>query len=152
MLGCSRQNIKENTCDMPCPDNCQEDRCNVLNGTCEDCSPGFIGQYCNKSKMHIQSNFHTNIFFNLFFCKRKIKEWKKIRIIIQFLRFLFLFVGCENEMYGVNCKYHCSGHCLNNGTCNFITGFCNNGCSFGYLGDMCNESRKLLKVLKTHVF
>lgn len=93
----------------------------------------------------------------LIFCKKKKKigEWKKIRIIIQFLRFLFLFVGCENEMHGINCKYHCSGHCLNNGTCNFITGFCNNGCSVGYLGDMCNESKKffkLSKLLKTQPF
>lgn len=96
VTGCSRHNIKENKCDMPCPDNCQEDRCNILNGTCEDCSPGFIGHYCNKS--------------------------------------------CENEMHGINCKDRCSGHCLNNVTCNFITGFCNNGCSIGYLGDMCNET------------
>lgn len=54
------------------------------------------------------------------------------------------FGGCENEMFGINCKGRCSGHCLNNDTCNFITGFCNNGCSLGYLGDMCNESKKYL--------
>lgn len=68
------------------------------------------------------------------------------------LRFFFFFVGCKNGMYGINCKYCCSGYCLNNDMCNFIIGFCNNGCFIGYFGEMCNESKKLLKVLKMYVF
>lgn len=111
-----------------------------------------LDNIATKVKCIFKVIFIQIFFLTYSFVKEKSENEKKIRIIIQFLRFLFLFVGCENEMYGVNCKYHCSGHCLNNGTCNFITGFCNNGCSFGYLGDMCNESKKLLKVLKTHVF
>lgn len=48
--GCSTPGQYGNNCSKRCPDNCQEGRCNIINGTCLGCTPGWIGEYCNNSK------------------------------------------------------------------------------------------------------
>lgn len=88
----------------------------------------------------------------LMHCKTKSENKKIARSIIQLLRFFFLFVGCKNGMYGINCKYRCSGHCLNNDTCNFITGFATMAVLLDILGRCATKVRNYWKYWKRTSF
>lgn len=48
--GCSFGVYGEN-CEKPCPDNCQGSRCDIINGTCSGCTPGWLGARCDKSNL-----------------------------------------------------------------------------------------------------
>lgn len=52
---------------------------------------------------------------------------------------LVLQTECHPGTYGPNCAHKCSGHCLNNSTCNRTTGNCDMGCDSGYTGDPCDK-------------
>ncbi|XP_061185209.1 uncharacterized protein LOC133193268, partial [Saccostrea echinata] len=43
--GCSR-NFYGRNCDQKCSVNCEDQRCNIINGTCLRCTRGWIGQLC----------------------------------------------------------------------------------------------------------
>lgn len=45
-------------CNKTCPDNCQENRCDIINGTCVGCNPGWNGTYC-----HTRNTNHILIYF-----------------------------------------------------------------------------------------
>nr|XP_034320580.1 scavenger receptor class F member 1-like [Crassostrea gigas] len=46
---------------------------------------------------------------------------------------------CENGWYGENCSQQCIGNCMNNSTCNHVTGLCDAGCDFGWTGSICDK-------------
>ena len=48
--GCPTPGFYGESCSMQCPQNCQEGRCHILDGTCLGCVSGYIGQICDKSK------------------------------------------------------------------------------------------------------
>lgn len=50
----------------------------------------------------------------------------------------FFSVECLSGKFGPNCRERCSGHCINNVTCNHISGVCPGGCEDGYIGALCN--------------
>lgn len=52
---------------------------------------------------------------------------------------LILQTECHPGTYGPYCAHKCSGHCLNNSTCNRTTGTCDMGCGFGYTGHLCDK-------------
>lgn len=33
-------------CSLPCPQNCQESHCDIVDGTCLGCNDGYIGPKC----------------------------------------------------------------------------------------------------------
>lgn len=35
-------------CSIPCPKNCQEANCHILDGTCLGCTEGYTGLRCDK--------------------------------------------------------------------------------------------------------
>ena len=46
LTGCrSLRNYGEN-CSLECPQNCQDGYCDIVEGTCLTCNPGFIGPRC----------------------------------------------------------------------------------------------------------
>uniref|UniRef100_K1QG44 Scavenger receptor class F member 2 n=1 Tax=Magallana gigas TaxID=29159 RepID=K1QG44_MAGGI len=45
---------------------------------------------------------------------------------------------CPYGNFGMDCKELCAGHCLNNETCDHVSGLCLNGCHDGYIGKYCN--------------
>ena len=47
---------------------------------------------------------------------------------------------CEERSYGQNCTKKC-GQCLNNKPCYVTTGTCENGCSAGYQGQLCDSGK-----------
>lgn len=40
-----------------------------------------------------------------------------------------LTTGCVTGMFGKGCSEKCSGHCLDNVSCNSTTGHCDGGCA-----------------------
>ncbi|XP_065938543.1 multiple epidermal growth factor-like domains protein 10 isoform X2 [Magallana gigas] len=46
---------------------------------------------------------------------------------------------CIDGTYGFDCVNNCSGHCLNNSSCEKHNGHCKNGCNAGYTNLLCNE-------------
>ncbi|XP_078321861.1 uncharacterized protein LOC144621840 [Crassostrea virginica] len=46
-------------------------------------------------------------------------------------------VSCRSGWYGQNCSMECSTHCLNNATCDTVSGTCPWDCSPGYRGSKC---------------
>lgn len=58
-LGCVSLDVYGSNCNKPCTDNCPEPRCNISNGACFSCEPGWIGDFCKTSKKHILSDFPT---------------------------------------------------------------------------------------------
>ncbi|XP_056017448.1 uncharacterized protein LOC125648701 [Ostrea edulis] len=49
VTGCKDPGVYGYNCDLPCPNNCQELRCDIVNGTCLGCTAGWVGGFCNKS-------------------------------------------------------------------------------------------------------
>lgn len=56
---------------------------------------------------------------------------------------MYLTIGCEIGKYGKGCSNQCSGHCLENVSCNPTTGNCVCGCDSGYVEPFCNKSMNL---------
>lgn len=54
MLGCVRLDVYGSTCDKLCTDNCPESGCNISNGACYSCAPGWTGDFCQKGKKKAQ--------------------------------------------------------------------------------------------------
>ena len=50
----------------------------------------------------------------------------------------YSFTECETGTYGRKCGNIC-GHCLNQTDCFHENGTCLNGCSAGYLGNLCKK-------------
>ncbi|XP_061170682.1 tyrosine-protein kinase receptor Tie-1-like [Saccostrea echinata] len=100
--GCAKAGVYGSHCSIPCPDNCQEDRCNIVNGSCPGCIPGWTGEMCKEK--------------------------------------------CPWGWHGVACKAKCAGHCRGNLTCNHVTGQCEDGCTNGWIGRLCDELYNLQRV------
>ena len=37
-------------CSIPCPKNCRDGRCHIVEGTCFGCVDGYIGDKCTENK------------------------------------------------------------------------------------------------------
>ncbi|XP_078318417.1 uncharacterized protein LOC144620713 [Crassostrea virginica] len=137
--GCSKQGVYGNSCNKSCPENCQEQRCDIINGSCLGCTPGWIGEYCNKEcdagfyglecSMecigHCKDGPCNHTTGN---CDKECSDgWTGDRCDIE----------CRGGTYGPECKYNCSGHCNDDVPCNRTNGFCNTGCQAGYTGEKC---------------
>lgn len=48
---------------------------------------------------------------------------------------------CYDGTYGFDCVNNCSGHCLNNSSCEKHNGQCKNGCNPVYTNLLCNERK-----------
>lgn len=49
--GCNNASVYGSNCDTPCPKNCKDNTCNIQNGACFRCTPGWSGVKCDTSKM-----------------------------------------------------------------------------------------------------
>lgn len=50
-------------------------------------------------------------------------------------------IECSNGQYGPACSGRCNGHCVNNETCDHVSGVCPSGCQDGFIGSYCNNSK-----------
>lgn len=47
--GCAKPGVYGTHCNMSCPGNCKNQKCQIENGTCFTCEPGWIGIFCTIS-------------------------------------------------------------------------------------------------------
>ncbi|XP_062608469.1 multiple epidermal growth factor-like domains protein 10 [Saccostrea cucullata] len=140
--GCTNAGVYGSNCNLPCPDNCQEKRCNIVNGTCLGCIPGWTGDMCNKKcpwgwyglacknkcAGHCIGNQPCNHVTGR--CEGGCADGWMGKLCDK---------PCKDGFYSPDCIHSCSGHCLNNTYCSRETGHCDNGCSPGYTGKFCNK-------------
>ncbi|XP_061185193.1 protein draper-like [Saccostrea echinata] len=140
--GCSEAGVYGENCNVACPKNCQEQRCDIVNGTCLGCLPGWSGRFCEnicqggwygfECKLRCFGHCRNNAFCNHVTgqCDNGCADgWKG----------LYCNKQCKDGYYGLDCKFKCSGHCQNNGPCNKQTGHCDKGCEVGYTNLLCNS-------------
>lgn len=58
---------------------------------------------------------------------------------------------CPSGFFGLNCSFTSSNYCEGNGTCNHVTGICNDGCKEGLNGRLCGKG-KLHSTNKHYIF
>lgn len=66
------------------------------------------------------------------------------KIFVLYFKLYFLCLVCLSGHYGTNCSERCSGHCINIGSCDHVSGVCPDGCEDGYTGKLCNNSTKFI--------
>lgn len=73
--------------------------------------------------------------------------WEKKLNFVDFIMqiasicFFSFLLACLSGYYGENCVGECSKFCRNNSACEPISGNCPTGCSDGYLGANCSQSK-----------
>lgn len=60
-VGCQTPGFFGENCSIPCPQNCQEDHCNIVDGTCLGCTPGYIGSECDEGTFNNDVDKYDNI-------------------------------------------------------------------------------------------
>lgn len=48
LKGCPTLGYYGEDCSLPCPQNCQENHCKIVDGTCLGCVDGYKGPTCNE--------------------------------------------------------------------------------------------------------
>lgn len=61
--GCDTPNVYGIECNIPCPTNCKDKTCNIENGNCFGCTPGWIGVTCTTSKRQNDVLYFVNVKF-----------------------------------------------------------------------------------------
>ncbi|XP_062614716.1 multiple epidermal growth factor-like domains protein 10, partial [Saccostrea cucullata] len=142
VLGCLKEGVYGVDCDLQCPENCQEKRCNIVNGTCLGCRPGWIGEFCDtkclteyyglQCEYTCSGNCMDGVTCNQVTgqCDNGCKSGWTGRQCNE---------TCKAGKYGQNCSAYCSVNCLNNDPCNKTDGHCDLGCLPGFTGDLCNK-------------
>ncbi|XP_061185154.1 protein draper-like [Saccostrea echinata] len=149
--GCSKAGLYGSNCSIPCPKNCQEKWCNIVDGTCVGCAPGYLGLMCeeecpwgwhgvgckSKCKGHCKGNATCNHVTG--YCDGGCAAGWIGKQCVQ---------KCKDGTYGSGCIHNCSGHCLNGTFCNMENGFCEFGCNAGYSGNICNKEEGIYPQVK----
>ncbi|XP_065921324.1 receptor-type tyrosine-protein phosphatase epsilon isoform X2 [Magallana gigas] len=145
VTGCYEFGVYGSHCDTPCPENCQERRCDIINGTCFGCTPGWVGEYCkidcppgyyglgceSYCTGHCKDNEACNHINGL--CDNGCYDgWTGKNCTEK----------CPTGKFGSDCGYNCSGHCSRDLPCNRTTGRCDTGCKPGYTGELCEKGCK----------
>ncbi|XP_056019839.1 multiple epidermal growth factor-like domains protein 10 [Ostrea edulis] len=136
VTGCKESGVYGYNCDVPCLNNCQELRCDIVNGTCVGCTAGWVGEFCNKYcpagyyGLQCRSTCTGHCRDNLS-CNHTTGQCD---------------YGCGKEWTGLHCNtqcpgcvHNCSGQCLSYRPCNRTTGRCDGGCNPGYTGELCDK-------------
>ncbi|XP_062577836.1 multiple epidermal growth factor-like domains protein 10, partial [Saccostrea cucullata] len=138
--GCNETSYGIN-CEKTCSINCDKQRCNIENGTCLRCKPGWTGVLCKNvcprrwygygCEKQCSGNCRNNDVCNHVTgrCDKGCANgWKGVNCDEP----------CKDGNYGPGCIYNCSGHCRDDAFCNKQTGHCDAGCKPGYSGNLCN--------------
>lgn len=60
-----------------------------------------------------------------------------------------LLTACPHGYFGLDCLHKCSTYCRGNGSCNHITGVCDEGCKDGLSGSQCGTNIGMSKTKHT---
>ncbi|XP_062599879.1 multiple epidermal growth factor-like domains protein 10 [Saccostrea cucullata] len=167
--GCAYQGTYGEACERNCPEHCQQNKCDILNGTCLGCVPGWMGKYCrtpcasgsygleckHQCAGHCRDDGTCNSVTGncdkgcasgwtgslCDECKHFDRYTHPKKYFVEALKtFLRDADSCISGRYGQDCAFNCSGHCFNDKPCNPKTGQCDSGCSDGYTGTSCDTA------------
>ncbi|XP_062573679.1 uncharacterized protein LOC134235558 [Saccostrea cucullata] len=143
VTGCSKAEVYGSNCSIPCPTHCQDQRCNIVNGTCLGCKPGYEGEMC---KTECPGGLYGKL------CKRQCAGHCRGNRTCDHVTgnckegCAAGWIGkqcdqkCKEGTYGDGCAHNCSVYCLEGNTfCNNENGHCEKGCNPGYEGNRCTK-------------
>uniref|UniRef100_K1PIN4 Scavenger receptor class F member 2 n=1 Tax=Magallana gigas TaxID=29159 RepID=K1PIN4_MAGGI len=138
--GCPLTGYYGEDCSLPCPQNCQEGHCHIVDGTCLGCVPGYTGARCdtecNNFKYGLECDSTCGKCLNGVKCNHVNGSCPN---------------GCDAGVFGYKCDKECSvgkfgqncsflcGNCLQKEQCHHINGTCLNGCVENYNGSYCTQ-------------
>ncbi|XP_056003582.1 multiple epidermal growth factor-like domains protein 10 [Ostrea edulis] len=141
VYGCPTPDVYGENCSTQCPQNCQERHCDIVNGTCLGCLPGYKGslcqQLCDNNKYGLgckqncgncsdgeQCNHVNGSCPNGCDAGAQGDECD---------------VECPEGRYGYNCQERCNINCGVSERCDRVTGGCQNGCQAGWKSQKCDS-------------
>ncbi|XP_056002216.1 receptor-type tyrosine-protein phosphatase alpha-like [Ostrea edulis] len=141
VYGCPDPKYFGVNCDQPCPDGCQEKRCDVITGHCLGCIPGYQDPRCTKvcdaqtyglecsSSCGNCSDGETCHHVN-----GKCPQGCDAGVHGEKCK-----NPCQTGSYGKNCGQNCSENCNVTNHCNRFTGECDGGCKPGWKMPTCQQ-------------
>ncbi|XP_062573674.1 multiple epidermal growth factor-like domains protein 11 [Saccostrea cucullata] len=136
--GCTKSGVYGVNCDKVCPINCQEQRCNVVNGSCLGCRPGWTGDKCDQSCPTGRYGIGCNRKC-VGHCTNKVTCNREFGHCVNGCASGWMGDMCDKACqlgyFGRNCSGVCSKRCIS--TCNFTDGSCD--CAPGWRESNCSE-------------
>ncbi|XP_056002945.1 receptor-type tyrosine-protein phosphatase epsilon-like [Ostrea edulis] len=141
VYGCPTPDVYRENCDTPCPQNCQDKHCDIVNGTCLGCIPGYKGSFCDQpcdnKKYGLECKQNCGSCSDGVQCNHvngscpngcdagaqgdKCDE------------------KCQEGRYDYNCQKKCNINCGVPERCDRVTGQCQNGCQAGWTNHKCDS-------------
>ncbi|XP_056002937.1 receptor-type tyrosine-protein phosphatase alpha-like isoform X4 [Ostrea edulis] len=139
VYGCPKSGVYGENCDKPCSKNCQESHCNIVNGTCLGCIPGYKGSFCdqpcNDNKYDLECKQNCGNCSDGLQCNHVNGSCPNgCDAGAQGDR---CDEECPGGLYGKNCVTPCNPNCR--GHCNRFNGRCESGCNLGWKGTACEK-------------
>ena len=82
VTGCPSPGVYGENCSVPCPQNCQEGHCHIVEGTCLGCIPGYRGVTCNDGNEKKQRALSINTICYLQRLKRNVQTFSCLKYIV----------------------------------------------------------------------
>nr|XP_022303649.1 multiple epidermal growth factor-like domains protein 6 isoform X2 [Crassostrea virginica] len=142
VYGCYKDGVFGNNCNTPCSGNCKTNTCQIQDGSCFRCKPGWTGATCNTE---------CGYGFYGVDCSQQCSGHCKNNVTCDHLTGVcndgcaagwngsFCDKACGVGWYGPDCKLQCFGHCKDNTSCNHLSGSCD-GCAAGWAGSFCDKA------------
>ncbi|XP_056002938.1 receptor-type tyrosine-protein phosphatase alpha-like isoform X5 [Ostrea edulis] len=139
VYGCPKSDVYGENCDKPCSKNCQESHCNIVNGTCLGCIPGYKGSFCdqpcNDNKYDLECKQNCGNCSDGLQCNHVNGSCPNgCDAGAQGDR---CDEECPGGFYGKNCATSCNPNCR--GHCNRFNGRCESSCNLGWKGTSCEK-------------
>ncbi|XP_062585669.1 multiple epidermal growth factor-like domains protein 10, partial [Saccostrea cucullata] len=141
VYGCNIPNVYGENCMLPCPQNCHERFCNIVDGTCLGCVTGYKGPRCEEQCDGWFYGTHCNQ--SCGWCLNFDQCHHIDGTCFEGCEIGFQGDKCTEECpigrYGYNCQDKCNIKCGVPGRCNRVTGQCQRGCQEGWKGIRCDK-------------
>ncbi|XP_062608099.1 multiple epidermal growth factor-like domains protein 10 [Saccostrea cucullata] len=143
VYGCNMSDVYGENCTLPCPKNCIEGQCNIVEGTCLGCIVGYKGSKCEDE---CDGWFYgTDCTISCGWCLNFEQCHHINGSCLKGCDIGFRGETCTQECpighFGYNCQESCSVNCGVSGRCNRVTGQCQGGCKDGWEGSRCDKSK-----------
>ncbi|XP_061166295.1 cell death abnormality protein 1-like [Saccostrea echinata] len=141
VYGCPDQRYFGEYCDQLCPENCQEQRCDITTGECLGCKPGYQGRMCShlcgKQMYGLECSLSCGNCSDGETCHHV--NGTCLTGCSEGAEGETCQTACQPGYYGKDCIHECSVNCGVTRRCNRYTGECEGGCQPGWKGNLCEQ-------------